>query len=55
MEMARQWRLQLGYVASRSHKLLLMWCENRGRVASAIPQITATLNARRARLLWALT
>jgi hypothetical protein len=41
------WRLQLGYVGSRSHKLFIMWYENRGHVVPGIPQTTATINERR--------
>ncbi len=48
VEVARQWRVQFGYVGSRSHKLLLMWYNNRGRVVPGIPQTTATINLRRA-------
>jgi hypothetical protein len=46
-ELWKKWRLQLGYVGSRSHKLLLMWYTNRGHVVPGIPQTTATLNDRR--------
>ena len=42
------WKLQLGYVGSRSNKLLIMWYLNRGRVVPGIPQTTATINQRRA-------
>lgn len=42
-----RWRLQLGYVGSRSHKLLLMWYMNRGQIVPGIPQTTATINQRR--------
>jgi hypothetical protein len=42
------WRLQLGYVGSRSHKLLIMWYLNRAHAAPGIPQTTATINQRRA-------
>jgi hypothetical protein len=41
------WRLQLGYVGSRSHKLFIMWYENRGQPVPGIPQTTATINDRR--------
>lgn len=40
-------RLQLGYVGSRTHKLLLMWYLNRAQVMPGIPQTTATINDRR--------
>lgn len=42
-----KWRLQLGYVGSRSHKLLLMWYQNRAQPVEGIPQTTATINQRR--------
>lgn len=40
-------RLQVGYVGSRSHKLLIMWYDNRARPVEGIPQTTATWNLRR--------
>lgn len=46
-ELSRTWRLQLGYVGSRSHKLLNMWYLNRAHPLPGVPQITATINARR--------
>ena len=39
--------MQLGYVGSRSNKLLIMWYLNRGQPAAGLPQTTATINARR--------
>jgi hypothetical protein len=39
--------LQLGYVGSRAHKLLLMWYLNRAQPVPGIPQTTATWNERR--------
>jgi len=45
--LARDWHLQLGYVGSRSHKLLLMWYTNRANPVPGIPQTTATVNLRR--------
>ncbi|MDP2999988.1 MAG: TonB-dependent receptor [Bryobacterales bacterium] len=42
-----RWRLQLGYIGSRSHKLLIMWYTNRAHPAAGIEQTTATLNLRR--------
>lgn len=39
--------LQLGYVGSRSHKLLIMWYTNRAHPVPGIPQTTATINDRR--------
>ncbi len=44
---AKDWHLQLGYVGSRSHKLLLMWYTNRANPVPGIPQTTATVNLRR--------
>ncbi len=41
------WRVQLGYVGSRSHKLLIMWYRNRAHPVSGIEQTTATINDRR--------
>ncbi|MEZ5403624.1 MAG: TonB-dependent receptor [Bryobacteraceae bacterium] len=41
------WRIQFGYVGSRSHRLLLMWYLNRAHPVEGIPQITATINDRR--------
>ncbi len=46
-DISKSWRLQLGYVGSRSHKLFIMWYENRGQVVPGIPQTSATLNDRR--------
>jgi len=43
----RSWKLQLGYVGSRSHKLLVMWYLNRAQPVPGIPQTTATINERR--------
>ena len=42
-----KWRLQLGYVGSRSHKLFIMWYRNRADIVPGIPQTTATINQRR--------
>jgi hypothetical protein len=42
-----KWRVQLGYVGSRAHKLLIMWYRNRAHPVPGIPQTTATLNERR--------
>ena len=46
-QIAGPWKVQLGYVGSRSQKLLLMWYRNRGQVVPGIPQTTATINDRR--------
>lgn len=42
-----QLRLQLGYVGSRTHKLLTSWTTNRARPVDGIAQTTATVNQRR--------
>lgn len=41
------WRVQLGYIGSRSWKLLTLWYFNRARPVEGIPQTTATANERR--------
>jgi len=41
------WTLELGYLGSRSHKLLLAWFLNRGQVVDGIPQTTSTIDERR--------
>ncbi|MDZ7637031.1 MAG: hypothetical protein U5J83_02040 [Bryobacterales bacterium] len=46
-ELGTRLRVQLGYVGSRSHKLLLMWYQNRAQPVPGIPQTTATWNLRR--------
>ena len=45
--LSQTWKLQLGYVGSRSHKLLSMWYLNRAHAVAGIAQTTATINARR--------
>ena len=40
-------KIQLGYLGSRAHKLLMMWYLNRARAVPGLEQITATLNDRR--------
>ncbi len=47
LEPVSNWRLELGYVGSRSWKLLQQWYMNRGRPTEGIPLITATINDRR--------
>ena len=46
-EISRTWKVQLGYVGSRSHKLLIMWYRNRAHPVAGIPLTTATINQRR--------
>jgi hypothetical protein len=41
------WRIQTGYVGSRSRKLLILWHLNRARLVAGIPQTTATIQERR--------
>ncbi len=41
------WRLQLGYVGSRTHKLLMLWHLNRARQVPGVPLTTATVTVRR--------
>ncbi len=40
-------KLDLGYVGSRTHKLLTLWYTNRAQPVSGIPQTTRTVNRRR--------
>jgi len=47
MEVRKDWRLQVGYVGSRSNKLFYTWYTNRARVVAGIPLSTATINDRR--------
>jgi hypothetical protein len=42
------WSLELGYVGSRSPKLLQQWYLNRGQPLEGVPLTTATVNDRRA-------
>ncbi len=42
-----RWKLQLGYVGSRSHKLLYLWYTNRARPVDNVAQTTSTVNQRR--------
>ncbi len=44
----KDWVLELGYVGSRSHKLLNQRYINRGQPVEGIPQTTRTVNERRA-------
>ena len=47
LTLPQDWTLELGYLGSRSHKLLAMWHLNRARMVKGIPQITRTVNDRR--------
>ncbi len=47
-ELSRAWRLQLGYVGSRSHKLLNMRYRNRAHPVAGVALSSATVNLRRA-------
>lgn len=42
-----RWKLQLGYVGSRSHKILMLWTTNRAIPITGIPQTTDTIELRR--------
>ncbi len=46
-DLTRLIKLQLGYVGSRSHKLLVMWYLNRAHPVPGIKQRTETINQRR--------
>ncbi len=41
------WTLELGYLGSRSHKLLLTWFLNRAEMVEGIPLTNSTIDARR--------
>jgi hypothetical protein len=45
--LAKGWKLQLGYVGSRAHKLLMLQYNNRSVAVPGIPQNTSTINQRR--------
>jgi hypothetical protein len=47
-EIAADWRVQLGYVGSRSHKLIITYFLNRGQYVEGIPFTSRTINDRRA-------
>ena len=47
LELPNAWTLDLGYVGSRSHRLLLTWMLNRARVVPGIDQVTGTVDQRR--------
>lgn len=46
-EVARDWKVEMGYVGSRSHKLLSTWHLNRATPVEGVPQTTQTVNLRR--------
>jgi len=46
-EIAPAWRLQLGYVGSRTHRLFIPWITNRARPVEGIEPTTGTINERR--------
>ena len=48
LSLARDWNLEVGYVGSRSIRLLNLWNTNRGRPVPGIPLTTSTVNVRRA-------
>src|SRR5207237_9127557 len=39
--------VQLGYVGSRTHKILMLWTTNRATPIAGIPQTTQTIESRR--------
>ncbi|MBZ5611539.1 MAG: hypothetical protein LAP38_25040 [Acidobacteriia bacterium] len=43
----KAWSLQLGYIGSRTHKLFMMWFDNRAVPVPGIPQTTDTITERR--------
>ena len=47
LALSDEWTLNVGYVGSRSHKLLTTWFLNRGRPVEGIEQATATIDERR--------
>ena len=47
-EPRRDWALEFGYVGSRSHRLINQRYTNRAQPVPGIPQVTRTINARRA-------
>ena len=47
-ELAQDWRLQLGYVGSRSHKLIITYFLNRAREIPGVVSTIANINQRRA-------
>ena len=46
-DLGKHAKVQLGYLGSRAHKLLMMWYLNRAQVTPGLEQITANLNDRR--------
>ncbi|MEN6533575.1 MAG: TonB-dependent receptor [Bryobacteraceae bacterium] len=45
--LSANWKLQLGYVGSRSHKLLTMWYLNRAKYIEGMESTTGNINLRR--------
>lgn len=45
--LGKQWTIDLGYVGSRTHKLLTIWYTNRAQPVPGVPQTTRTVNLRR--------
>ena len=45
--LVRDWSIEMGYVGSRSIRLLNLWNTNRGQPVAGIPQTTNTINERR--------
>jgi len=42
-----EWALRLGYVGSRSHRLVSIWPTNRAQPVAGVPLVTSTVNDRR--------
>ncbi len=47
LPLGADWSLRLGYVGSRTNKILTLWYTNRARPVPGIPQTTRTVNQRR--------
>lgn len=48
IELAKDWKIDLSYIGSRSHQLRSMFFLNRARIVDGIPQATRTVDVRRA-------
>ncbi len=45
--LSSKWRMQMGYVGSRTHKILMLWTTNRAQAVPGVPQVTETIEQRR--------
>ena len=43
----KPWSIQFGYIGARTHKLFMMWFDNRAVPVPGVPQTTATITQRR--------